>query len=102
MSALASPPIMHSRPLRRSREGNDTGKTTTLRVLPPATAPAATKRKQRQSLRGKSPHRSNCGDQSTLPSPALLKRVAWRYINDLRVLGPARELIERAARIILA
>ena len=29
-----------------------------------------------------------------------LQRVAWRYINDLRVLGPAHELIERAARII--
>jgi len=29
-----------------------------------------------------------------------LERVAWRYINDLRMLGPARELIERAAKII--
>ena len=29
-----------------------------------------------------------------------LERVAWQYINDLRMLEPARELIERAARII--
>jgi hypothetical protein len=36
-------------------------------------------------------------------SPAVartLERVAWRYINDLRMLGPARELVERAARIV--
>jgi hypothetical protein len=31
-----------------------------------------------------------------------LERVAWRYINDLRMFGPARELIERAAPIISA
>jgi len=31
-----------------------------------------------------------------------LERVAWRYINDLRMPGPAGELIEQAARIISA
>src|SRR5437870_284213 len=31
-----------------------------------------------------------------------LERVAWRYINDLRTLEPAHELIERAALIISA
>jgi hypothetical protein len=36
-------------------------------------------------------------------SPAFaqtLERVAWRYINDLGMLGAARELIEQAAKII--
>jgi hypothetical protein len=40
-----------------------------------------------------------CGSE-TPAFAQTLERVAWRYINDLRMLGPARELIERAAKMI--